>query len=62
MNQQHHTTFTALFELLGLSKEGSKQISYEMANTDNGVQDRVIALLSSELVKRQNLVGKPEQK
>ena len=62
MNQAHCTTFTALFKLYGLSEEGSQAISRELAHINNDTQDRLIAILSSELVNNQNLAAKLQQK
>lgn len=62
MNHQHSTTFAALFKLFGLSEEGAQEISRVLAYIDNGVQDSVIAILASELAKRQHLLGEPKQK
>ncbi len=53
MNQQHRTTFIALFKLLGLSEEGSQAIGNQLASINNNdTQDTLIALLTSELAKR----------
>ena len=62
MDKQHQATFIALFKLFGFSKEVSEAIGWQLADINNATQDNLIALLTFELEKRQNLVGEPNQK
>ena len=54
-NKPHHKTFVALLKLSGLPPSLAEPIGQNLAQLDNTQQDDLIAFISEELQKKQNL-------
>ena len=54
-NKSHHRAFVALLKLSGLSQSLAEPIGHSLAYLDNNQQDELIASISEELQKNQNL-------
>lgn len=54
-NKPHHKTFVALLKLSGLPQSLAEPIGQNLAYLDNNQQDELIAVMSEELQKKQNL-------
>ncbi len=53
-NEPHHRTFVALLKLSGLPQSLAEPIGHDLACLDNNSQDKLIAVISEELQKKQN--------